>query len=44
LYSTPQDAIAAWEQQIGELQTIRPKQAEKLQRKLERLTVWIDSS
>ena len=42
-YSAPQDAIAAWEQQIGELQTIRTKQAEKLQRKLERLTVWIDS-
>jgi hypothetical protein len=42
-YGTPQAAIEAWEQQIGELKTIRPKQAEKLQRKLERLTVWIDS-
>jgi hypothetical protein len=36
-YATPQDAMTAWERQIGELQTTRPKQAEKLQRKLDRL-------
>src|ERR671910_704365 len=30
-YSAPQDAIEAWEQHIGGLETIRPKQAEKLQ-------------
>jgi hypothetical protein len=36
-YSAPQDAIEAWEQHIGGLETIRPKQAEKLQTKLERL-------
>ena len=41
-HSTPQNAIEAWEQQIGELQTIRPKQAEKLQGKLERLRVLMD--
>ena len=36
-YSKPQKAIEAWELEIGELQTARPKQAEKLQRKLDRL-------
>ena len=36
-YDTPQDAMQAWEREIGELQTTRPKQARKLQRKLERL-------
>jgi hypothetical protein len=41
-YGTPQDAMEAWERQIGEFQTTRPKQAEKLQRKLERLRVLMD--
>ncbi len=36
-HSLPQDAMQAWERQIGELQTTRPKQAHKLQRKLKRL-------
>ncbi len=36
-HSTPQDAIGAWEREIGELQTTRPKQAHKLQAKLDRL-------
>jgi hypothetical protein len=36
-HSTPQDAMQAWEREIGELQTTRPKRAQKLQRKLDRL-------
>jgi len=36
-HSTPEDAMQAWERQIGELQTTRPRQTQKLQRKLERL-------
>jgi hypothetical protein len=36
-HSAPQDAMAAWEREIGELQTTRPKRVRKLQRKLERL-------
>ena len=36
-HSTPQDAMHAWEREIGELQTTRPKQAQKLQAKLDRL-------
>ena len=41
-HSAPQDAMAAWEREIGELQTIRPKQAQTLARKLERLRVLMD--
>jgi hypothetical protein len=36
-HSTSQDAMKAWEQEIGELQTVRPKHAQKLQHKLDRL-------
>jgi hypothetical protein len=36
-HSTTESAIEAWEQQVGELQTTRPKQARKLQAKLDRL-------
>jgi hypothetical protein len=36
-HSTPQRAIQAWEREIGELQATRPKQAQKLQAKLDRL-------
>jgi hypothetical protein len=36
-HSTPEDAMQAWEQQIGELQTTRPRKAEKLRAKMERL-------
>jgi len=39
-HSTLQDAMQAWEREIGELQTVRPKQAQKLQRKLDRLREW----
>jgi hypothetical protein len=41
-HSTPQDAMQAWEQEIGELQKIRPKAAQKVQAKLERLRVLMD--
>jgi hypothetical protein len=36
-HSTVEDALAAWPQEIQELSTTRPKQAEKLQDKLDRL-------
>ena len=36
-HSTPQDAMTAWQREIGELETTRPKQAQKLKEKLERL-------
>jgi hypothetical protein len=36
-HSTPEKALTAWEQEIGGLQTTRPKQARKLQAKLEML-------
>ena len=36
-HSKPQDAMQAWEREIGELEMTRPKQAEKLQAKLDRL-------
>jgi hypothetical protein len=36
-HQTADDALTAWEQEIGGLQTTRPKQARKLQAKLERL-------
>jgi hypothetical protein len=39
-HSTPEDAIEVWERQIGELKTTRPKQAQKLQAKLDRLSEW----
>ena len=38
-YETPEDAMTAWEREIGVLQTARPKQARKLQAKLERLRI-----
>jgi hypothetical protein len=41
-HSTPEDAMAAWEREIGELQTIRPKAAQKVQAKVERLRVLMD--
>jgi hypothetical protein len=37
---TAGEALTAWEQEIGVLQTTRPKQARKLQAKLERLREW----
>ena len=36
-HSTPQDAMTAWQREIGELETTRPKQAQKLEEKLKRL-------
>jgi hypothetical protein len=36
-HSTTERAMQAWEREIGELHTTRPKQARKLQAKLERL-------
>ena len=38
-HQTADEALAAWEREIGELQTARPKQARKLQAKLERLRI-----
>jgi hypothetical protein len=40
LHTTADEALAAWEQEIGALETTRPKQARKLQAKLERLREW----
>ena len=39
-HQTADEALTAWEQEIGVLQTTRPKQARKLQAKLERLREW----
>ena len=36
-HQTADEALTAWEQEIGGLQTTRPKQARKLQAKVERL-------
>ena len=36
-YGTPQDAMQAWERQIGKLEAVRPKQTRKLRAKLDRL-------
>ena len=36
-HQTADEALTAWEQEIGGLQTTRPKQAQKLQAKLVRL-------
>ena len=36
-HQTADEALTAWEQEIGGLQTTRPKQARKLKEKLERL-------
>jgi hypothetical protein len=41
-HQTADDALTAWEQEIGGLQTTRPKQARKLQAKLDRLKVLMD--
>jgi hypothetical protein len=38
-HQTAEEALTAWEREIGELQTARPKQARKLQAKLERLRI-----
>lgn len=38
-HQTADEALTAWEREIGELQTARPKQARKLQAKLERLRI-----
>jgi hypothetical protein len=37
--STPDKALTTWEREIEELATTRPKQARKLQAKLERLRI-----
>ncbi len=39
-YDKADKALAAWELEIGELQATKPRKAEKLQRKLERLQGW----
>jgi hypothetical protein len=39
-HQTADEALTAWEPEIGGLQTTRPKQAQKLQAKLERLREW----
>jgi hypothetical protein len=36
-HQTAQSAMQAWEQAVGELEATRPKQAQKLKEKLERL-------
>jgi hypothetical protein len=36
-HSTADEALTAWQQEIGALETTRPKQARKLMAKLERL-------
>ena len=36
-HQTSQSAMQAWEQAVGELEATRPKQAQKLKEKLERL-------
>jgi hypothetical protein len=36
-HSTTESAMQAWQREIGALETTRPKQARKLQAKLERL-------
>jgi hypothetical protein len=36
-HCTPQAAVEVWKREIRELETTRPKQARKLQAKLERL-------
>jgi hypothetical protein len=36
-HQTADEALTAWERAIGELETTRPKQARKLQAKLDRL-------
>jgi hypothetical protein len=41
-HQTADEALTAWEQEIGGLQTTRPKQARKLQAKLERLREWTE--
>jgi hypothetical protein len=41
-HQTADEALTAWEQEIGGLQTTRPKQARKLQAKLERLRTWTE--
>jgi len=41
-HQTAEEALTAWEQEIGGLQTTRPKQARKLQAKLERLREWTE--
>lgn len=38
-HQTADEALTVWEREIGELQTARPKQARKLQAKLERLRI-----
>jgi hypothetical protein len=39
-HNTPDKALTAWKREIGELETTRPKQARKVQAKLERLREW----
>jgi hypothetical protein len=41
-HQTADEALTAWEQEIGGLQSTRPKQARKLQAKLERLREWTE--
>jgi hypothetical protein len=36
-HQTADEALGAWEREIGGLRTTRPRKADKLQRKLERL-------
>jgi hypothetical protein len=36
-YQTADEALTAWEQAVGELEATRPKQAQKLKEKLQRL-------
>jgi hypothetical protein len=38
-HQTADEALTAWEQEIGKFEATRPKQARKLQAKLERLRV-----
>ena len=41
-HQTADETLTSWEQEIEGLQTIRPKQARKLQAKLDRLKVLMD--
>ena len=40
--ATADEALTAWQREKGELQTTRPKQAQKLRAKLVRLKVLMD--
>ncbi len=40
-HATADEALTTWQREMGELQTTKPRKAEKLQRKHERLRGWV---